>query len=119
MGNHSDIKRERETVIAWNESLEDAVISTGSPIFQRRLHALGLFPRRTTAHAHGISWQEYDVPKDWVTVRKPRVGVFSEARRAHLQQLARARFAKASKEKFAALDAAEGATTGYTESDET
>lgn len=89
----TDLQIERETTIVFNESSEPCMVWSASPVFQRRMAKLGLEPKRIGKRERGEWSGWYDIPKDWIKIRPPRVVQLSDEERARRAERARQRFA--------------------------
>lgn len=80
---------ERETVIRYDQTPEEANVWTCDPALMRRLEARGVKPSRVEKDGGRVFAKEYRVPKRWVKISPPRQVSESqrEAARRTLQTL--------------------------------
>ena len=67
-------REERETIIRWDATPDPAIVFTCEKKWARKLQRYGFRPVLATVGANGEehSW-EYLIPKNWFTVRPPRI----------------------------------------------
>ena len=68
----TDPRFERETIIGYNESPDNAHVYTSNAALQRKLEALGVKPVRIHKFEGKICAKDYEVPKRWIKVSPPR-----------------------------------------------
>ena len=63
---------EQETTVSFNDEEQVAQIWSASGVFQHRMERLGIVPLKMATRPDGGKNCWYEVPKQWVKLRKPR-----------------------------------------------
>jgi len=87
----SDLLRERETTIVFNDDETTASLWSASPRFQKQMERLGISPTKTAQRDGSVSCL-YVVPRKWIKVRKSKI--YSDEQREKMASQAKASFAK-------------------------
>ena len=91
MSGESDPRHERETIIGYDESPDEAHVYTCNAALMRRIEAQGIVAYREHRNDGKVYAKEYRVPKRWVKIAPPRK--VSEAQREQQRQRMLARMA--------------------------